>query len=386
MRVSAEIDRSLSKRNTSTRGLPFSRLPSVVRRPRTFNCGLVRFARHRITSRMLLVLACMILTGCESESQEQTDMTTESTPITRAVERGSVTLEVTLSRDEITIADELRLTIEVVAEDGVDVEMPQFGEQLSEFTIRDYRKWSGVPEDGRRRWKQQYDLDIYLSGDYEIPPITARFIDRRGPEDGTGKVIESEITSEPIAIKVNSLLEGEFDPTQFRDIKGLVELPAEPDWTVAEWIAGLGVAALLVTAMALWMWRQRAADSGTPAVPPHRWAFEQLDELERQQLPALGRTHEFYFLLSGILRGYIERRFSLRAPEQTTGEFLDIIQDHALFTPDQKNLLREFLQACDMVKFALHEPPEVEITIAFATAREFVDQTMDVEQIHEEAA
>ncbi len=111
-----------------------------------------------------------------------------------------------------------------------------------------------------------------------------------------------------------------------------------------------------------------------------------MDDLERRQLPALGRTHEFYFLLSAILRGYIERRFSLRAPEQTTGEFLEIIQDYALFTPDQKRLLREFLQACDMVKFALHEPPEVEIAVAFATAREFIDQTMDVEQIHEEAA
>ncbi|MCH8963748.1 MAG: hypothetical protein IIB58_02210, partial [Planctomycetes bacterium] len=131
---------------------------------------------------------------------------------------------------------------------------------------------------------------------------------------------------------------------------------------------------------------QRPTSSGAPAVPPHRWAFEQLDELEHQQLPAKGRTHEVYFLLSDILREYIERRFSLKAVEQTTGEFLEIIQDHALFTPDQKSLLREFLQACDMVKFALHEPPEVEITIAFATAREFVDQTIGAEQLHEEAA
>ncbi len=163
-------------------------------------------------------------------------------------------------------------------------------------------------------------------------------------------------------------------------------MPAETDWTVAEWIAGLGVAALIVFAIALCIWRQRAACRVAPPIPPHCWAFEQLDDLERRQLPALGRTHEFYFLLSAILRGYIERRFSLRAPEQTTGEFLEIIQDHALFTPDQKSLLREFLQACDMVKFALHEPQDVEIAIAFATAREFVDQTMDVEQIREEAA
>jgi hypothetical protein len=327
-----------------------------------------------------------MLTGCESEPDPKSNALSESTAITRTVERGPVKLEVTLSRDEISIADELQLTIEVIAEDGVDIEMPQFGAQLSEFTIRDYRKWPAVPENGRQRWKQQYDLDIYLSGDYEIPPITARFTDRRGAEDGTGKVIGSEVTSEPIAIKVNSLLEGEFDPTQFRDIKGLVELPVEPDWTVAEWFAGLGVAALIVTAISLWIWRQRAVQGATPAIPPHRWAFEQLDELERRQLPAQGLTQEFYFLLSGILRAYIERRFSLKAPEQTTTEFLETIQDHSVFSPDQNNLLREFLQACDMVKFALHEPPELEITIAFSTAREFVDQTMDVEQIHEEAA
>ena len=259
MNLSTGTRRISSSRETSPRGLPLSRLLAVLQRRRAVHCGIVPIARDHSTSRMLLALACAILTGCESEPDTQSNALSESTAVTRTVERGPVRLDVSLSRDEITIADDLELTIEIVAEDGVDVEMPQFGEQLSAFTIRDYRKWPQVPEDGRQRWKQQYDLDIYLSGDYEIPPITARFTDRRGAEDGTGKVIESEVTSEPIAIKVNSLLEGEFDPTQFRDIKGLVELPAEPDWTVAEWIAGLGVAGLIVTAISLWIWRQRAA-------------------------------------------------------------------------------------------------------------------------------
>ena len=99
-----------------------------------------------------------------------------------------------------------------------------------------------------------------------------------------------------------------------------------------------------------------------------------------------GLVTEFYFRLSMIVRVYIERRFDLMAPEWTTQEFLVQTQRSDVLPFEHRSTLGGFLEACDMVKFALHEPPEVEITIAFATAREFVDQTVDVEQIHEEAA
>ena len=358
----------------------------IVRTPTDPRCVESARAKARGSFRGLVALACVTLAGCASRDQDQTHANAERAPLTRTVERGPVRLKVTVSRDEMTIADELKLTIEVVAEEGVNVEMPQFGERLSEFTIRDYRKWPAAPADGRRSWKQQYDLDIYLSGEYEIPPVTAKFSDRRLSGGKAGKVIESEITSEPIAIKVNSLLEGEFDASEFRDIKGAVELPVERTWAAAWWIGGIAAAAAVLIALGVWYRRHRAAHRQAFVVPAHRWALDHLDALEHQQLPIQGQTHEYYFLLSAIVREYIERRFSLMAPEQTTIEFLEHLRDHAVFSIEHKTLLREFLQSADMVKFALHEPPNEEVRRALQSAREFVLETIEAEQPQEVAA
>ena len=53
-----------------------------------------------------------------------------------------------------------------------------------------------------------------------------------------------------------------------------------------------------------------------------------------------------------MLRHYIEDRFGLRAPEQTTEEFLAELRQKHVFGERQKDLLRAFLEHCDLVKFA----------------------------------
>lgn len=340
----------------------------------------------------VLLLTTIIIGGCEPGSDDKSESVKDSTQVTRTAQRGPVELTVTVSRSDITIADRIKLSIEAVAEQGVDVELPQFGQQLNEFTIHGYRKWPAEPHDAGgassvplrgRRWRQEYDLEIFLSGEYEIPGITAKFRDARLSGGRAGKVIESQVSSEPIAIKVNSLLEGEFDATQFRDIKGAVELPEETSWAAAWWICGILVVAL---GLGWWLLRRRVTAQAETIIPAHRWALDQLDQLDRRRLPAQGQTHEYYFLLSGIVREYIERRFTLMAPEQTTLEFLESIRDQAPFSAEHKTLLCEFLQACDLVKFALLEPADDDALNAFRSAREFVLETIQSDEPREAAA
>ena len=373
--------------------MPFSSLTDVVSCRTTEGSGVVASAQPSSVVGNLLALACVVLSGCDLSQQSQPEHADQATQVTRTAQRGPVELAVTVSRSEITIADRIKLSIEVVAEQGVDVELPQFGQQLNEFTIHDYRKWPAEPHDAGgagtvplrgRLWRQEYDLEIFLSGEYEIPAITAKFRDARLSGGRAGKVIESQVSSEPITIKVNSLLEGEFDATQFRDIKGAVELPHETSWAAAWWIGG----ALLVAAgLGLWLLRRRRVTAQAETIiPAHRWALDQLDQLDRRRLPAQGQTHEYYFLLSGIVREYLERRFTLMAPEQTTLEFLGSIRDQAPFSAEHKTLLSEFLQACDLVKFALLEPADDDALKAFRSARAFVLETIDGDEPREAAA
>ncbi len=85
----------------------------------------------------------------------------------------------------------------------------------------------------------------------------------------------------------------------------------------------------------------------------------------------------FYVRLSSILRQYIEWRFKLRAPEQTTEEFLALASGGLIVT--HRDLLSTFLHQCDLVKFARHQPDRSDMQNAFDSAVAFIEQTADDE-------
>jgi hypothetical protein len=309
------------------------------------------------------------LAGCADSTSAPHPGGASSAGIEKSVERGPVRLIVRTDKSQITIAERLELMIEAAAPEGIDIRMPEFGTELNEFQIRDFRdEPARVVSDGRL-WRQTYDLDIFLSGEYALPAITVQFTDRRGDEP-----IEGELATEPFSITVASLLDGEFDPTKFRDIKGPVELPAEPMSARAKWLIAGAAAAVIAGAIGAW-WLRRRRRAAAPPQPAHEWAFDQLQQLIEDHLIEQGQIREFYFRLSLIVRLYIERRFGLMAPERTTEEFLAEARSDPSLTGSQKDLLGAFLRAADMVKFARHQPEAREIERAFDTARDFVEQT-----------
>ena len=82
---------------------------------------------------------------------------------------------------------------------------------------------------------------------------------------------------------------------------------------------------------------------------------------------------QFYVELTAIVRRYIERTKGIRAPEQTTQEFLLEISRRKDFPAEQSRRLKSFLEAADLVKFAAHQPREEDIEESFRRARAFAD-------------
>jgi hypothetical protein len=156
---------------------------------------------------------------------------------------------------------------------------------------------------------------------------------------------------------------------ELRDIKPPVEIPS--GWTWVWW--GLGVLAL--AALSFWAWRywqrRRAQQLVIPVVPPHVLAKQKLLEA----LSRIGQPKEFCILVSDTVRWYLEQRFDFRAPERTTEEFLYELQATDLLTPDQKQSLSEFLNRCDLVKFARYEPGEPELRELHGAAVRLVEET-----------
>ena len=61
------------------------------------------------------------------------------------------------------------------------------------------------------------------------------------------------------------------------------------------------------------------------------------------------------------------------------------LHDTHILTVDQKQSLQEFLQSCDLVKFARHEPTEAALLELHESALRLVDETQ-YERIRQEEA
>ncbi|MEO6054451.1 MAG: DUF4381 family protein [Chthoniobacterales bacterium] len=69
--------------------------------------------------------------------------------------------------------------------------------------------------------------------------------------------------------------------------------------------------------------------------------------------------YHFSFMVSDILRTFIEKEYALAATTQTSIEFLAMLQTRAIFGDDQKAALALFLEKADLIKFAhLHATSE----------------------------
>lgn len=154
-----------------------------------------------------------------------------------------------------------------------------------------------------------------------------------------------------------------------RAIKAPIDIPSGWEW-LGWTLAGLALAALLFWAWKRWKKRPVTGPS-VPVAPPHERARKALLDA----LALIGQPRPFCIAVSDIIRVYLEERFQFRAPERTTEEFLDELQSSALLTLDQKLTLGEFLQRCDLVKFARYEPAESELRQLYETALRLIEET-----------
>jgi hypothetical protein len=330
---------------------------------------------------MPLCAALLALAGC-GQPADPAGSDGGTPRVETTTDRGPVAMQVWAEPSEITVGQRVKLSIEVTVPDGVEVRMPRLTETIGAFAVRAAHTPPDVPEGGRRRFTHTYELDTFATGDVEIPPVSVGFTDRRPEADESGQGVEGELAGEPLTIRVGSVLAGNEQPTDFRDIKSPVDVPVGSPlaarWTLWAGVLAVAAATAIVIAVVLARRRKRQA-TAERIIPPHEWASAQLAALAEARLIEESRFHEFYFRLTDIVRQYIERRFSIMAPEQTTDEFLLQTRTSPVLTDEHRELLGGFLRAADMVKFARHQPTADEAGHAFAGARAFVDETAPTE-------
>lgn len=313
-----------------------------------------------------------IFAGCRKDSPSTAGKA--QFEVDKVYERGPATVRVRVDKTKLTIADTVLLQFEATLQSGYKIEMPRVDRVLVNFGIVD---WDNLGEklDAKNHvvTTYQYRLEPFLSGNYEIPAFTFEFHDANDP------AAKHELTSEPIAVEVTSLLGDQRAKLVIEDIEDVVEMPrpARPWWLWT--LAVLGVAA--VPAGWLLLRGRRARQVVRIFKSAHEIAYLRLRALVAENLVEQGRIKEFYERISGIVRHYIEDRFDLHAPERTTEEFLNELRFTEVFAPADKHVLEEFLTHCDLVKFAKHEPTTEQIQRVFDLVKDFIERTKSEERM-----
>ena len=110
-------------------------------------------------------------------------------------------------------------------------------------------------------------------------------------------------------------------------------------------------------------------------LPAWEKAYQQLEALRRENLLDKGLLKEFFTRVSDVARHYMENRFNIRAPHMSTEEFLYYLGVSGHLNDAQRSALKDFLNSCDMVKFAKYAPTVNEALINFDLAKRLVDDT-----------
>jgi hypothetical protein len=158
--------------------------------------------------------------------------------------------------------------------------------------------------------------------------------------------------------------------TDIIDIKPLQEIVFSLPLIRIISLAGI-LAALVLLLFFLMRRRRKKMQFTKPERLPHEIALSELDALAAETSIT---PREFHFRLSAILRGYIERRFTIPALEMTTEEFLPSLEKLAIdrgMTVEIKSLAGR----ADPIKFAGLGADRNSMKNDLALVSRLVDQT-----------
>lgn len=318
----------------------------------------------------VLVMATLLCACSADTNPDQPDAQAVDAP-TNTVQADGIEVTITASARKIEVGQPLHVDLEVLADSKFDIDLPDVPKVLGPFEVRSATRMPPIPVDGKRRTQLQFVLMTFDAGSVEVPPLEVSYHDTND-----ANAAPMTLATNPISIAVTTVVGDDAEPTSYRDIKEAADMPTEFAWTW--WIVGAGVlvVCIIVVLLIVLMARRGKEERIAPPLPPHEWALRELESLERDGLIHQRAFEPFYVRLSAIVRGYLERRFGMMAPERTTDEFLREAGRSKSLTSEQRESLGSFLRAADMVKFARYEPAETDCEAALRSAHAFVKQTV----------
>ncbi len=252
-----------------------------------------------------------------------------------------VRIDISVDRTTTQVVDPIRMDIVVTARLGTTVVLPEVDESIGEFHVHDVQTQLDMPtpDGNQRQWTLTMTLDTLKSGELTIPAVEVQY---RLAESNSFQAVHSD----PIPIRVASLLKDPMDPSDFCDIQSVVDIEV-PTPTTASWgWWALGGAAVLASIVVIVL----VASRRSRVLSPSEAALHEIEQLglafERQEVDSASVFGE----LADVIRGFHE--------VQCVG-----VASHAM---------PEFVSIAEEVKFANLAVDSGQVRDALASSRAYV--------------
>lgn len=202
-------------------------------------------------------------------------------------------------------------------------------------------------QSGRWTITQAYTITAFDSGVQTIPSFT--FTANGSP-----------LKTDPIPLQVEAV---KVDTTKaIYDIKQ----PLAVKYGFMDWLRDNALKVLLglllvIVLIGIWFYFKKRKKAVAivvevkPMVPAHVQALSKLSSLRDKKLWQQDEVKQYHSELTDIIREFLEKRYKIRAMEQTSDEIFSGLR-HLEINEENRNQLRQMLMLADLVKFAKQKP------------------------------
>jgi hypothetical protein len=307
-------------------------------------------------------LALSALLAVATASAQGNTERASSQPLTETTKHGPVTAQVTVNPGSISLDAHALLTLKITYPSNITVEIPNLDDRAQGFTSGQSFDKTGLDGSGNTVIERVARLTPVVSEKYRIAPIPIVYF---RSQDNKSR---EWFATPAIAIPAENL------PAITTEVTDAVD----PVWIrpSAKEVGLYGLLAICVVVLIAVLSRltwQGLRYIKLLRMSPRDRALEELSRLMQRDLVGKDLVKDFYLQLTMIVRLFIERGYKIRAPEQTTDEFLASAEKDPRFDATVLDRLRTFLSSADLVKFAGFKPDRETTNNALTSAKDFIE-------------
>jgi hypothetical protein len=301
-------------------------------------------------------IAMLALTSCKKQVVVKVDLG----PRVESAVDGPVKATVTLTPGVITLDRHLILSLRVVYPSNIEFTPPNLEDRTEGFVVGHSFEKKGTDASGNQFFEKVARLTPTVGGKYRIAPIPVVYYSSAAAGREKHWFPTPALWLEA-PVSESAAFEEYMEPLWIR-----------PSALEVSIYIVLTIILLLAIVLIFILIKKALSYVRLLRMSPRERALEELRMLMGKDLVAKDKVKDFYLELTMIVRLFIERGYKIRAPEQTTEEFLTSAGKDKRFPARILNKLTSFLQSADLVKFAGFKPDRETTDQALSNAKDFI--------------